>query len=64
LERLDPDGFLVIVDDAEREGEKALVSRIYSRLESKGIKFSSGRVLASKRQAIFASGKMAAAAFY
>jgi hypothetical protein len=62
LERLDADGFLVIVDDAERE--KALVSRIYSLLNSKGIKFKAGRILASKRQDFFASGKMAAAAFY
>jgi len=64
LEQLDPEGFLVIVDDAEREGEKALASRIHSRLTDRGLNFKSGHVLGSKRQEIFASGRMISAAFY
>lgn len=64
LERLDPDGFLIVVDDAEREGEAALVNRISSHLTHKGFQFRSTRILASKRQDVFASGKMIAAAFY
>jgi hypothetical protein len=65
LDKLDfEDGFLIVVDDAEREGETTLVDRIGSILRKREIDFKSAQILAHKRQAIFASGKMVPAAFY
>lgn len=64
LDHLDPDGFVVIVDDAERAGEGALAHRICGSLKAKGVKYRSGSVFASKRQEVIASGRMLSAAFY
>ncbi|QAU48752.1 hypothetical protein XH91_27635 [Bradyrhizobium guangzhouense] len=65
LDHLNTDeGFLIVVDDAEREGEKALVANISSTLQGRGVSFHQGQVTALKRQVVFASGNMSAAAFY
>jgi hypothetical protein len=64
LDRLDPGGFIVIVDDAERLGEAALVERIDKYLRTNGIEFRRGIVTAAKCQSIFAAGRLLGAAFY
>jgi hypothetical protein len=64
LEWLDPNGFVIVVDDAERSGEVLLRNRIAQKLQAKGISFSRGELAANKRQSIFASGRFSHAAFY
>ena len=64
LDRLDPAGAAVVVDDAERPGEVALCGRIDALLRRKGIAFRRGSVTASKRQETFAWGRMETLAFF
>ncbi|MGY3038082.1 hypothetical protein ACVIIV_007252 [Bradyrhizobium sp. USDA 4354] len=64
LDRLDREGFVIVVDDAEREGESALVERIRDWLLREKISFQYTRVSAAKCQAVFASGKFSEVAFY
>jgi hypothetical protein len=61
LDCLDPTGFLIIVDDAERPGEVVLCERIERKV---GKAASRGHTIASKRQVIFASGSLRKAAFF
>jgi predicted O-methyltransferase YrrM len=63
LARLNPQGFVVIVDDAERGGEAKLCRRIDDALRSATIDFKRGHIITNKRQEIFASGPFAAAAY-
>ena len=64
LEWLNPDGFVIVIDDAERSGEVLLRNRIAQKLQAKGISFTRGEIAANKRQSIFASGRFSHAAFY
>ena len=61
---LNPRGFVVIVDDAERPGEALLCRRIDEHLRMTRTEFSRGHVTASKRQEIFAGGSLAVAASF
>jgi predicted O-methyltransferase YrrM len=63
LARLNPQGFVVIVDDAERGGEARLCRRIDDALRNAKIAFKRGHIITNKRQEIFASGPFAAAAY-
>ena len=64
LDRLNPNGFIIIVDDAERDGEAALAERIREYFLIKNIEFAAGLSNAAKRQILFATGTMTAAAFF
>jgi len=64
LDRLDPAGFIIVIDDVERSGEALLCERIDQRLQSKNIAFVRGQITANKQQAVFASGRFSHAAFY
>lgn len=64
LESLSQDGFVIVIDDAERPGEAALAERIAATLAKKGIGCRIGDVVASKRQTIIASGMFESASFY
>lgn len=64
LEFLDRDGYAIIIDDAEREGERLLVERVHAFLSKRGDQFRKVEIRGIKKQAIFASGRMQAAAFY
>jgi hypothetical protein len=64
LEWLNPNGFVIVVDDTERSGEVLLRNRITQKLQAKGISFTRGEIAANKRQSIFASGRFSHAAFY
>jgi hypothetical protein len=64
LDQLDPEGFVIVIDDTERGGEALLCERIAERLRSKDIAFMRGRIKAAKQQSIFASGRFSSAVFY
>ncbi|QRM33414.1 class I SAM-dependent methyltransferase [Microvirga sp. VF16] len=64
LGKLNPAGFIIVIDDAERRGETLLRDRIAQELQSADIAFTRGRVVANKRQSIFASGQFSHVAFY
>jgi|SRR6185437_8236438 len=64
LDNLDPNGFLIIVDDCERVGEVALVERIDMYLRTKGFEFCRGTIAAAKMQSIFAARRLLGAAFF
>ena len=64
LGKLSPAGFIIVIDDAERRGETLLRDRIAQELQSANIAFTRGRVVANKRQSIFASGQFSHVAFY
>jgi hypothetical protein len=64
LDRLNPAGFIIVIDDAERSGEALLRDRVGQRLQSKNIAFTRGQIVANKQQFIFASGRFSHAAFY
>ncbi|UWU91386.1 hypothetical protein [Bradyrhizobium sp. CB1015] len=61
---LNRDGFLIVVDDAERSGENALCEAIEKKIREMGIDFQTGIVKAAKQQRLFAAGKFLPAAFY
>jgi hypothetical protein len=63
LKRLNPGGFVVIVDDAERSGEAKLCGRIAGYFRSANIEFKRGHITTNKRQEIFASGPYSGAAY-
>jgi hypothetical protein len=64
LDRLNPTGFVIIIDDAERVGEALLCERIANRLQSEGISYARGQITANKRQTVFASGRCSQTAYY
>lgn len=64
LERCLADDFVVIVDDAERDGEAAAVDACRDLLRRRGAAFSEVAVTAAKRQHIFASERFRAAVFF
>lgn len=64
LERCLADDFVVIVDDAERDGEAAAVDACRDLLRRRGAAFSETAVAAAKRQHVFASERFRAAVFF
>jgi hypothetical protein len=64
IDRLDPRGFVVVVDDAERPGEIALGDLICKELRAKKIDHNVGEIVASKRQIIISSGEFWEAAYF
>jgi hypothetical protein len=64
LQFLDPEGYAIVVDDAEREGERLLIARIREALAQRGDNFQTTEIRAAKKQVIFASGRMKAAAYF
>ena len=64
LPRLAERGFVVIVDDAERTGERLLGRAIAAALSDQGRRFKMGETLAAKRQIVIAGGEHVAAAYF
>jgi hypothetical protein len=64
LERLNPAGFVIVVDDAERWGEASLCERIDKELRARGYSFSRGIIRSNKVQSVFSSGHCIQAAYY
>ncbi|WP_207481931.1 O-methyltransferase [Arenibaculum pallidiluteum] len=63
LDRL-ADDFVIIIDDAERKGERQLVRMVRQRLGAAGISFGESEVIALKRQKLFFGGAFRRAAFF
>ncbi|WP_137392266.1 hypothetical protein [Rhodoligotrophos defluvii] len=64
IDRLDSEGFAIVIDDAERMGEAILARRVCDHLSSRGVKFHVRHVYSSKKQIVIASGRMSSVAFY
>jgi predicted O-methyltransferase YrrM len=64
IKKINKQDFLIIVDDAERAGERLLSNAIHGELDQQGISFKKGSVVSNKRQDIFAGGSYISAAFY
>lgn len=64
LPRLAARGFVVIVDDAERAGERLLGREIAAALTEQGRSFKMNEILAAKRQIVIAGGAHLAAAYF
>jgi hypothetical protein len=63
-DRLSRDGFIILIDDAERSGETEVATHFRRELGKRGIPFQMGSILAAKKQTIIASGKYVAAAYF
>lgn len=61
---LDPEGFMIIIDDAERSGEAALASCLSHLAIQQGHQISKRFVAANSCQAILACGKFKTAAYF
>ncbi|MET4322939.1 hypothetical protein [Bradyrhizobium sp. RT5a] len=64
VEWINPSRFIIIIDDAEREGEMLLVASIQSKLRDKKISYKSCWVVSNKTQVIIAGGEYVAAGYY
>jgi len=64
FEHLDPAGFMIIIDDAERGGEAALAKHLAHLATQTGYHIKQRFVAANSRQAIIACGKFEAAAYF
>jgi hypothetical protein len=64
LKFLDPAGYVIIVDDAERTGERLLVTRIEQELAARGDNIKKAEIRATKKQVVLASGRFEAAAYF
>jgi hypothetical protein len=64
LPRLAATDFVVIVDDAERAGERLLAREITAALSAQGRSFRVSETLAAKRQLVIAGGAHIAAAYF
>lgn len=64
IDWINPSGFIIVVDDAEREGETLLASAIQASLAARKIPFQVGGVVSNKTQIIIAGGDYLGAAFY
>lgn len=64
LKHVNRDGFVIVVDDAERPGEMALSNRIEAMLTEQGIAFGRRAIVSSRRQDIFAGGRCLPAAYF
>lgn len=58
-----PRDFVLILDDAEREGEQDTVSAIHARLQANKVDYGVGVVRAAKTQVVFAGGRFLPATF-
>jgi len=58
-----PDDLVLILDDAEREGEQDTVAAIHERLGGAGADYHVGVVRAAKTQVVFATGRFVPATF-
>jgi len=64
VQHLNPSQFIIVVDDAEREGELLLAKKIIANLKKRGIEHTWTEVVARKRQLIIAGGDFTGAAYY
>jgi hypothetical protein len=64
LEKLNDSNFVIVVDDAERQGELKLVEQIGHTLKEKRIPYRMGVVAAAKCQIVIATGRYESAAFF
>lgn len=64
VERISPSDFILVLDDTHRSGEMVLIEKIEHALHRRGISFSKGQLITSKRQTIFAGGAYERAAFF
>jgi hypothetical protein len=64
LQLLDPEGYVIVIDDAERYGERFLIARIRELLAERGDNIHATEVKAAKKQVILASGRLKAAAYF
>lgn len=58
-----PDDFALVLDDAERTGERDTVTAIHAGLQARGIDYDVGVVRAAKTQVVFAAGRYRPATF-
>jgi len=58
------DSFVVIIDDAERRGEAALVNLIRQKLQESKRVFKETAIMAAKQQAVFVAGSFYNAAYF
>jgi hypothetical protein len=64
IEWINPARFIIVIDDAEREGEVFLAGKIEARLKERGVAYRCGNVVTNKRQVIIAGGDYIGAAYY
>jgi hypothetical protein len=64
IHRLDPAGFVVILDDTHREGEILLAEKFDAALRRNRMGFKRGQIITSKRQIVFAAGVFERAAYF
>ena len=64
LDHINSSGFIIIIDDAEREGEILLTEKIIAILNKRSVTYAIGQVLSNKRQVIVAGGTCQNAAYY
>ena len=64
IDWINPSSFIIVVDDAEREGEILLARSIQSSLAARKISFQVGGVVSNKAQIIIAGGDYVGAAYY
>jgi hypothetical protein len=65
VERLDPSGFVMIIDDFERGGEIVLLEECMNRMDELGISFrKGGGAQGRKRQALLCGGNFVRAAYF
>jgi len=58
------ENFVIIVDDAERKGERSLIRLVRKALKEAGRTYAEGEALALKRQKVFCGGDYARAAHF
>jgi hypothetical protein len=64
VEWINPSKFIIVIDDAEREGELLLATSIQARLKERNVAFKSGGVFSNKTQIVIAGGDFVGAAYY
>ncbi|MGY8667498.1 hypothetical protein Q3C01_34805 [Bradyrhizobium sp. UFLA05-109] len=64
IDWINPSSFIIVVDDAGREGEMLLIREIQSHLAARKIAFQVGGVVSNKAQIIIAGGDYVGAAYY
>jgi predicted O-methyltransferase YrrM len=63
-ERLDPAGFVIVIDDAERPGEAMLGSLLERELRGRGVALRRSRTNALKRQEVIGAGRFIGATYF
>lgn len=64
LERLDPEDFLIVFDDAERRGELDTIEQALKQLDRRGIEYTATRIRSVKTQFLIAGGAMQSAVYF